>query len=101
MRRNGTVQSHTLSDMTGADAGGVPLSALGVGDSCVLLGIGGERALRRRLLDMGLTPGVNVTIRGAAPLGDPLELRLRGYSLSLRRADAAFIKVEKIESQNR
>lgn len=54
----------------------------------------GSGALRRRLLEMGLTPGTDVTLRKRAPLGDPLELSLRGYELSLRAADALHIEVE-------
>ena len=53
-----------------------------------------EGALKRRLMDMGLTRGVLVTVRKLAPLGDPMELTLRGYELSLRKADAALIEVE-------
>lgn len=53
--------------------------------------VGGEGALRRRLLDMGLTPGTKVTIKKMAPMGDPIELSLRGYLLSIRKEDAAKI----------
>ena len=59
--------------------------------------MGGEGALRRRLLDMGLTPGTLVTLHKVAPLGDPLELELRGYSLTLRREDA--FKIELMEPE--
>lgn len=55
--------------------------------------LGGEGAVRRRIMDMGLTKGTNVFIERMAPLGDPMELRLRGYSLSIRKADAEFIEV--------
>ncbi|MBE6987175.1 MAG: ferrous iron transport protein A [Clostridia bacterium] len=55
--------------------------------------LGGEGAVRRRIMDMGLTKGTNVYIERMAPLGDPMELRLRGYSLSIRKADAEFIEV--------
>ena len=65
-----------------------------VGRSGRILSVGGERALRRRLLDMGLTPGTLVTVKKTAPLGDPLELLLRGYVLTLRRDDAGSIAVE-------
>ena len=53
--------------------------------------VGGEGALRRRLLDMGLTPNTRVEVRKVAPMGDPIELHLRGYSLSIRAEDAAKI----------
>ncbi|QQO11394.1 ferrous iron transport protein A [Breznakiella homolactica] len=58
----------------------------------------GEGALRRRLLDMGLTPGTSVKVVKLAPMGDPMELELRGYSLTLRRADAANIDFDLMES---
>ncbi len=53
--------------------------------------VGGEGALHRHLLDMGITPGVKVTLQKTAPMGDPLEIHLRGYALTLRRDDAAKI----------
>lgn len=56
--------------------------------------VGSTGALRRRLLDMGLTPGTTVAMCKTAPLGDPLELELRGYSLTLRKEEAAYIQVE-------
>ena len=56
--------------------------------------MGGEGALRKRLLDMGLTPKVTVSVRKIAPMGDPIELTLRGYTLTLRREDARNIEVK-------
>jgi Fe2+ transport system protein FeoA len=56
--------------------------------------VGGEGALRRRLMEMGLLPGTPIEVVRVAPLGDPIEVRLRGYSLSLRRDDARAIDVE-------
>ena len=56
--------------------------------------IHGEGALKRRLMDMGLTRGTEVKVRKVAPLGDPIEITLRGYELSIRKADAAIIEVE-------
>ena len=56
--------------------------------------VGGERAFRRRLMELGLIPGVTVQIHGVAPLGDPLELIVRGARLSIRRAEAGVIAVE-------
>lgn len=64
-----------------------------VGQTFTVLHVRGEGALRRRLLDMGILPGTAVTVTGAAPLGDPLELTLRGYTLTLRRADGALVEV--------
>ena len=70
-----------------------------VGQSFTILHVRGEGALRRRLLDMGILPGTAVTVTGAAPLGDPLELTLRGYTLTLRRADGGLVEVA--EGRNR
>jgi len=72
------------------------LKNLGVGKSGRILSVGGEKTLRRRLLDMGLTPRTVVTIKKAAPLGDPIELLLRGYILTLRLEDAEKIAVEEV-----
>jgi ferrous iron transport protein A len=64
------------------------------GEKVRVLSVAGEGALRQRILDMGLTKGAEVTIRKVAPLGDPLELTVRGYELSLRKREAACIVVE-------
>lgn len=64
------------------------------GEGGVILTVGGEGALRRRLLDMGLTPKTNVFVRKVAPMGDPMELSLRGYMLSIRKEDASKIEIE-------
>lgn len=69
------------------------LSQMKPGESGVIDAVGGEGALRRRLLDMGLTPGTLVSVRKVAPFGDPLELFLRGYELTLRGEDAGKIKI--------
>ena len=70
------------------------MDRLAVGESCVILQVGNQRgAVKRRLVDMGLTPGTAVTLVKIAPLGDPLEVSLRGYEMSLRREDAAQILV--------
>lgn len=58
--------------------------------------VGGQGALRRRLLDMGLTPGTQVSVRKVAPMGDPIEMSLRGYVLTLRREDAAKIEMAEV-----
>lgn len=71
------------------------LDELKVGESGRILAVEGEGALRCRLLDMGLTPRARVTLQKIAPLGDPLEIRVRGYELTLRREDARLIRVER------
>ena len=69
------------------------IDELAPGQSGVIEYVGGEGELRDRLLDMGLTPGTNILLRKAAPLGDPIQLSLRGYELTIRKADAARIIV--------
>lgn len=64
------------------------------GKGGVIIAVGGAGALRRRLLDMGLTPKTAVWVRKVAPMGDPMELSLRGYNLSIRKEDAAKIEIE-------
>jgi len=64
------------------------------GHGGIIAAVNGEGALRRRLLDMGLTPKTRVYVRKTAPMGDPIELSLRGYMLSIRKADAAKIEIE-------
>ncbi|MCI7349154.1 MAG: ferrous iron transport protein A [Ruminococcus sp.] len=70
------------------------LNELKPGQSAVITAVGGEGALRCRLLDMGLIPKTKVTVRKVAPLGDPIELHLRGYELTIRLDDAKEISVE-------
>ena len=65
-----------------------------VGDAVRVVKLHGEGAVKRRIMDMGLTKGVNVQIRKTAPLGDPIEVTVRGYELSIRKADAEMIEVE-------
>lgn len=67
------------------------LGDLRPGQGAKIIAIGGEGALKRRLVDMGLTPGCDVFVRKVAPLGDPIEINLRGYELSLRKDDAEKI----------
>lgn len=73
---------------------GRTLARLAVGSSAVISRIAGARTTVRRLLEMGLVPGTRVTVEREAPLGDPIELRVRNYSLSIRRADAHGIEIE-------
>ena len=65
-----------------------------IGQSVVVLKLHGEGAVRRRIMDMGITKNVEVFIRKVAPLGDPIEVCVRGYELSLRKADIEMIEVE-------
>lgn len=69
------------------------LDQLKVGGHGRISTVGGEGALRRRLLDMGLTPGTRVMVRKVAPMGDPIELNLRGYELTIRLEDAQKIEI--------
>ena len=70
------------------------LRDLSVGKSGRVLAVGGEKVLRRRLLEMGITPRTIVTVKKTAPMGDPIELLLRGYVLTLRLEDAEKITVD-------
>lgn len=65
-----------------------------IGETVRVVKLHGEGAVKRRIMDMGITRGVEVYIRKAAPLGDPVEVTVRGYELSLRKADAEMIEVE-------
>jgi Fe2+ transport system protein FeoA len=71
----------------------VSLADLPIGQPAEIVSIGCDRAISRRLMEMGLLPGTEVRVVRVAPLGDPIELRIRGYALSLRRAEAAKITV--------
>lgn len=70
------------------------LSRLKVGQHAVVRSVSGEGALRLRLLELGFTPGTSLVLQKRAPFGDPLQIRLRGFDLTLRAADAAWIAVE-------
>lgn len=70
------------------------LKQVKIGDTAKIIKIHGEGAIRRRIMDMGMTKGIEVYVRKVAPLGDPMELTVRGYELSLRKADAEMIEVE-------
>lgn len=69
---------------------------LGVGEAGRVGGVTGAGDITRRLLEMGITPGAQIRRLGAAPLGDPLEFELRGYRLSLRRAEAKFVTLDEV-----
>lgn len=72
------------------------LDTLAIGRTAIITKVGGEGALRCRLLDMGIIPKTKVTITKIAPMGDPIELRLRDYTLSIRMEDAQKIEVTEI-----
>ncbi|MDD3164476.1 MAG: FeoA family protein [Oscillospiraceae bacterium] len=65
-----------------------------IGDTVKVVKLHGEGAVKRRIMDMGITKGVEVSIRKVAPFGDPVEVTVRGYELSLRKADAEMVEVE-------
>ena len=77
------------------------LDTLEIGQSARIITVGGEGALRQHFLDMGLIPGADVTLVKFAPMGDPMELRIHGYELTLRLADAAKIEIVPIKVQQR
>lgn len=70
------------------------LRQIKVGKSAVVVKLHGEGAVKRRIMDMGITRGASVRVRKVAPLGDPVEITVRGYELSIRKADADMIEVE-------
>ena len=70
------------------------LKDLKVGESAKVVRLHGQGAVRRRIMDMGITRGTVVKVRKVAPLGDPLELTVRGYELSIRKADAQMVEIE-------
>ena len=69
------------------------LKEIKVGQTATVVKLHGEGPVRRRIMDMGITKGVEIYVRKVAPLGDPLELNVRGYELSLRKADAEMVEV--------
>lgn len=70
------------------------LNDVKIGKSAIVKKIHSEGALKRRIMDMGITKGVEICIRKVAPLGDPIELTVRGYELSIRKVDAEMIEIE-------
>lgn len=72
----------------------ITVDALKIGEKCRVISIGCTGALRRRIIDMGITPGAVIIMRKAAPFGDPIEINVRGYELSIRRSEAKEIKAE-------
>lgn len=76
------------------------LASLKKGQEAIILYVGGSKAFRHRLLDMGLTPKTKVKMRKTAPMGDPLEIFVRGYELTLRKVDAKHILVEEKDNDD-
>mgnify|MGYP002509840361 FL=1 len=70
------------------------LKDVNIGETAIVARLHGEGPVRRRIMDMGITKGVEIFVRKVAPLGDPMELNVRGYELSIRRGDAEMIEVE-------
>lgn len=96
IRKSCTTQKHReKSESKAARDGWMTLRDLKPGCSAHVVKLTGEGAVRRRIMDMGITRGVEIYVRKVAPLGDPIEVTVRGFELSLRKADAAMIQVEK------
>jgi ferrous iron transport protein A len=87
----------TLTEKAASQEFWLPLDQLSVGERATIVGIHGKGAVKRRLMDMGLTRGVTVMVRKVAPLADPIEINIRGYELTLRKNEATLILVEKEE----
>ena len=71
------------------------LDQIKIGETCIIVKVNGEGRVRRRLFDMGVTPGLMVYVRKKAPLGDPIEITIRGYELTLRSVEANLIEVSR------
>lgn len=70
------------------------LDKMNIGEKGIVIYVNGEGRLRRRMFDMGITPGAKIWLKKKAPLGDPIEIALRGYELSLRKSEAATVEME-------
>ena len=75
------------------------LANLSIGDTAKVTNIVGESAITKRLMEMGIVPGVSVRVVKSAPFGDPIEIRVRGYSLAMRKSEAATIEVQSLKSE--
>ena len=75
------------------------LRDLNVGETCIVKRLHGEGAVKRRIMDMGITKGVEIYVRKLAPLGDPIEVTVRGYELSIRKADADMVEIETVVTE--
>ena len=96
----GALTAHPLTVFT-FQINKMTLAELKIGQTATILNVGGEGGLRQHFLDMGVLPGVPVTLVKYAPMGDPMELRVHGYELTLRRADARKIEVRRTENGKR
>ncbi len=67
-----------------------------VGETCTVSKLGGSGAIKRRIMDMGITKGTRIYVRKVAPLGDPIEVTIRGYELSLRKDEASYVEVTNV-----
>lgn len=76
------------------------LKEIQVGDTCRVTKINGEGALRRRIMDMGITKNTVIYVRKVAPLGDPIEVTVRGYELTIRKSEAEMVEVETVKGEN-
>lgn len=74
------------------------LKEVKIGETVKVVKLHGEGAIKRRIMDMGITKGVEIYVRKVAPLGDPVEITVRGYELSLRKADAEIVEVEDVKN---
>ncbi len=74
----------------------IPLSDLMTGQRARVVGVDARSEIGQRIMEMGVTPGAEIRLLGAAPMGDPLAFEIRGYRLSLRRAEAALVEVERL-----
>ena len=72
------------------------LSNLEIGERGTVVAVNGEGAIRRRLFDMGITPGAEIYLRKKAPLGDPIEIAIRGYELTLRKSEASHVEIKSL-----
>lgn len=98
-RRGAAVPQPARSPAAGpraADHVSDSLDSLPLGQPATVIALGGQRSFRRRLLELGFVPGTPVTLRNVAPLGDPLEIEIRGCRVSIRRAEAGQIQVERL-----
>ncbi|MBP3414882.1 MAG: ferrous iron transport protein A [Clostridia bacterium] len=75
------------------------LKSAKVGQTVRVVKLHGEGAVKRRIMDMGITKGVDIYIRKVAPLGDPIEMTVRGYELSIRKADAQMVEIEAVQAE--
>lgn len=75
------------------------LAEFKAGESGIVRAVGGERRIRRRLFDMGITPDTEIVMRKLAPLGDPMEITIRGYELTLRKSEAEFIEMDVAQTE--